>query len=203
MASTASSSCLDSWPYSRPVDVSTLAGELDRLAEKHSHPVIQHALAGWLNTESAQRSRAGWDAAGNLTNTIENHIALAHKSMKEEADEMAEELATYLPNWWPEQNLPKANPPVLAATILPLVEQHGWALVNVGVDLWLEDKGGQGCKNPFGLFCSQIAYYIGLAQGGRRPIITAETRDDDEDEEADDNEDDHEDEGAAGNADVE
>jgi len=93
---------------------------------------------------------------------------------------MAEYLARELPNWWPEQNLPRANTHVLASAILPLTEQHGWPPVEVGLDLWLEDKGGQPCKNPFGLFCSQIADYVGIAEGGRKPI-TEDTDSDDED----------------------
>jgi len=136
----------------------------------------------WLESEPAQRSQPGWDAEGNFTSTIEHHIALTHKSMKEWAVEVAEDLARELPSWWPEQNLPRANPHVLASTILPLVEQHGWAPVADGVELWLEDKGGQRCKNPFGLFCSQIAYYVGIAEGGRKPINTEATGEDDEDE---------------------
>ena len=182
LASVLSQACLQTWPYSRPVDVSTLAKELDRLQEKHSQEVIHCAWEEWLESKPAQRSQPGWDAEGNFTSTIEHHIALTHKSMKEGAVEMAEYLAGELPNWWPEQNLPKANTHVLASTILPLVEQHGWGPVNVGLDLWLEDKGGQPCKNPFGLFCSQIADYVGIAEGGRKPINTEETEEDDEDE---------------------
>ena len=100
--------------------------------------------------------------------------------MKEWAVEVAEDLARGLPNWWPEQDLPRANIHVLASTILPLVEQHGWGPVADGAELWLEDKGGEWCKNPFGLFCSQIADYVGIAEGGRKPI-TEDTDSDDED----------------------
>ncbi len=48
--------------------------------------------------------------------------------------------------------------------------------------LWLEDKGGERCKNPFGLFCSQIADYVGMAKGGRKPITEETEEEDDEDE---------------------
>lgn len=180
-----SQKCLQRWPYSRPVDVSTLAKELARLLEEHSHEVVHSAWVGWLTSEPAQRSQPGWDAERNFTSTIEHHIALTHKWMKEWADEVAEDLATALPSWWPEQNLPRANTHVLASTILPLVELHGWAPVDVGLELWLEDKSGQPCKNPFGLFCSQIADYVGLAKGGRKPIAEETEEEDDEDDEDD------------------
>ncbi len=190
VASVLSQECLQTWPYSRPIDVSTLAKELHRLQKEHSQEVIDCAWVGWLKLEPAQRSQPGWDAEASFTSTFEHHIALTHKSMKEGALEMAEELARDLPDWWPEQNLPKANTHVLASTILPLVEQHGWPSVEVGLDLWLEDKGGQPCKNPFGLFCSQIADYVGIAEGGRKPISNEETEEEDD-----------EDEGAAGSDD--
>ncbi len=45
-------------------------------------------------SEPAQRSQPGWDAAGSFTSTIEHHIALTRKSMKGEALKMAEEMAT-------------------------------------------------------------------------------------------------------------
>ena len=116
---------------------------------------------------------------------LHQHHRAPHRpdpQVDEWAVEMAEYLAGELPDWWPEQNLPSANIHVLASTILPLGEQHGWGPVNVGLDLWLEDKDGERCKNPFGLFYSQIADCVGIAKGGRMPINTEETGEDDEDE---------------------
>jgi len=81
-ASVLSMHCLQEWPYSRPVDVSTLAKELDRLQEKHSQEVVHSAWVGWLESEPDHRSQPGWDAEENFTSTIEHHIALTHKSMK-------------------------------------------------------------------------------------------------------------------------
>lgn len=196
-------SCRQRFYHCKPFDVPILARELDRLAEEHSHTVIEGALVEWMKPETAERSRAGWDAEKDFSNTIEHHIALTTKSMKEEAAEMPEELATIehdidlthneakawaidmaeilardFPEWWPEQNLPRANTHVLAATIAPLVEQHGPELVDTGLDLWLEDKGGQPCKNPFGLMCSQIASYVDIAKAGRKPNIIEEIEED-------------------------
>ena len=98
-ASVLSAECLQRWPYSRPVNVSTLAKEFYRLQEEHSHEVVHWACAVWSESEPAQRSQPGWDAQGNFTSTIEHHIALTHKWMQEGADKMAELMSDCVCGW--------------------------------------------------------------------------------------------------------
>jgi len=177
-ASVVSRDSMRRWPQSDSVDVSYLAQYLDALQQPHPQEVVLTALVSWLGSAQPEGPRSGWSLQRDFVSTSEQHLATAYEAMKEDAADLATMVARDFPSWWPDIQFPKVNTHVIVSTLLPLVHNHDDELVDRAIDLWLEDKGGQPCRNPIGLFCSQIEQYVAIASAGRMPV---DTDSDDED----------------------